>query len=62
LSFSDAVELYPKHVSKDAKTGKEVTDWLNKYFVMWGDTKLGDGQMRDVRLFLKMFLKLKNGW
>ncbi|CAK5089791.1 unnamed protein product [Meloidogyne enterolobii] len=49
LSFSDAVELYPKHVSKDAKTGKEVTDWLNKYFVMWGDTKLDDGQMRDVR-------------
>ena len=49
MTFSDAVELYPKHVSKDAKTGKEVTDWLNKYFVMWGDTKLDDGQMRDVR-------------
>ncbi|KAL7069999.1 hypothetical protein ACQ4LE_011175 [Meloidogyne hapla] len=49
LSFSDAVELYPKHVKKDEKTGKEVTDFLNKYFVMWGETKLDDGQMRDVR-------------
>ncbi|KAF7633399.1 Glutaredoxin domain-containing protein [Meloidogyne graminicola] len=49
LSFTDIVQLYPEQVKKDAKTGKEVTEHLNKYFVMWGDTKLDNGQMRDVR-------------
>jgi hypothetical protein len=49
LSFADVLPMYPDFIKKDEKTGKEVVEYPNQHFVMWGDSPLSGDQMRDVR-------------